>query len=65
MSEGVAMYLRSFRLPTMAQLAEEAMAKAEAEDWGYRRLLTFLCESEHQERQRRRIARLLAFSDNL
>jgi DNA replication protein DnaC len=62
-SEGVAMYLREFRLPTMAQLAEEAMAKAEAEDWGYRRLLTFLCESEHQERQRRRIGRLLAESN--
>lgn len=63
MSEGVAMYLRGFRLPTMAQLAEEAMARAEAEDWGYRRLLTFLCESEYQERQRRRIQRLLAESN--
>lgn len=62
MSEGLAMYLRSFHLPTMAQLAEEAMAKAEADDWGYRRLLTFLCESEHQERQRRRIERFLAES---
>lgn len=63
MSEGVAMYLRSFRLPTMAQLVEEAMAKAEAEDWSYRRLLTFLCESEHQDRQRRRIQRFLAESN--
>jgi DNA replication protein DnaC len=57
------MYLREFRLPTMAQLAEEAIAKAEAEDWGYRRLLAFLCESEHQERQRRRIRRFLAESN--
>ena len=63
MSEALAMYLRSFRLPTMAQLADEAIAKAEAEDWGYRRLLTFLCESEYQERQRRRIERLLAESN--
>ena len=63
MSEGVAMYLRSFRLPTTAQLVEEAIAKAEAEDWGYRRLLTFLCESEHQDRQQRRIQRFLAESN--
>jgi DNA replication protein DnaC len=57
------MYLRGFRLPTMARLAEEAIGRAEAEDWGYRRFLTFLCESEYQERQRRRIERLLAESN--
>jgi DNA replication protein DnaC len=57
------MYLRGFRLPTMAQLADEAIAKAEAEDWGYRRFLTFLCECEYQERQRRRLERLLAESN--
>jgi DNA replication protein DnaC len=63
MSDGVEMYLRSFRLPTMARLTEEVMAKAEAEDWGYRRFLTFLCEAEYQERQHRRIERFLAESN--
>ena len=54
-----AMYLKSFRLPTMATMVEEAVKTAEAEDWGYARLLTYLCECEHQDRQQRRIARLL------
>jgi len=53
------MYFKSFRLPTMAALTDEAVRKAEAEDWGYRKLLTYLCESEFQDRQRRRTERLL------
>jgi len=55
----LAMYFKSFRLPTMAALTDEAVSKAEAEDWGYRRFLTYLCESEFQDRQRRRTERLL------
>jgi DNA replication protein DnaC len=55
----LAMYFKSFRLPTMASLTDEAVRKAEAEDWGYRRFLTYLCESEYQDRQRRRTERLL------
>ena len=40
MSTSVAMYLKSFRLPTMAALVEQSVKTAEAEDWGYERLLT-------------------------
>ena len=53
------MYLKSFRLPTMAAMLEEAVKTAETEDWGYQRLLTYLCECEYQDRQQRRVARLL------
>ena len=53
------MYLKSFRLPTMAAMVDEAVRQAEAEDWGYERLLRYLCESEYQDRQQRRIRRLL------
>lgn len=59
MNNPVAMYLKSFRLPTMAALLEEAIRKAEAEDWGYQRFLAYLCESEYQDRQRRKTERLL------
>jgi len=53
------MYFKSFRLPTMAALTDDAIGKAEAEDWGYSRFLTYLCESEYQERQHRKTERLL------
>jgi DNA replication protein DnaC len=53
------MYLKSFRLPTMAALTDEAVRKAEADDWGYRKFLSYLCESEFQDRQMRRTERLL------
>lgn len=59
MDNPLSMYFKSFRLPTMAGLTDDAIRKAEAEDWGYRRLLTYLCESEYQERQRRKTERLL------
>lgn len=59
MDNPLAMYFKSFRLPTMATLTDDAIRKAEAEDWGYRRFLTYLCESEYQDRQRRRTERLL------
>ncbi len=59
MDEGVGIYLKAFRLPTMASLVDEAIRQAEAEDWGYRHFLTYLCENEYQDRQQRRITRLL------
>lgn len=59
MDNPLAMYFKSFRLPTMAALTDDAVRKAEAEDWGYRRFLTYLCESEYQDRQRRKTERLL------
>ena len=38
-AEGLAMLLRSFRLPTMAATWEESVVRAERENWGYKRLL--------------------------
>jgi len=58
-AEGLTLLLRAFRLPTMAKLWEETVTRAEREDWGYRRLLQYLCESEAQDRQERKMARLL------
>ncbi len=57
-----AMLLRSFRLPTMAGLYEEAMQRAEKEGWSHRQVLRHLCESESVDRGQRRTARLLAGS---
>jgi DNA replication protein DnaC len=59
MNTSAAMYLKSFRLPTMAAMVEETVKTAEDENWGYTRLLMYLCECEHQDRQQRKIARLL------
>ncbi len=58
-AEGLALLLRSFRLPTMASIWEESVRRAEGEDWGYRRLLQHLCESEAQDRRERKMQRLL------
>lgn len=61
-AEGLAGLLRSFRLPTMAALWEESVARAEREQWGYQRLLQHLCESEEQDRRERKMQRLLKAS---
>jgi hypothetical protein len=37
--DGLAMLLRSFRLPTMAAIWEETVARAERENWGYKRMI--------------------------
>src|SRR5512137_868260 len=58
-AEGLAMLLRSFRLPTMSTIWEESVVRAERENWGYKRLLQHLCESEAQDRRERKVARLL------
>ena len=58
-AEGLAGLLRSFRLPTMAAIWEESVARAERENWGYKRLLQHLCESEEQDRRERKMERLL------
>ncbi|HOB97317.1 MAG TPA: ATP-binding protein [Verrucomicrobiota bacterium] len=54
--------LRSFRLPTVASIWEESIARAEQENWGYRRLLQHLFESEAQDRRERKMTRLLKAS---
>ena len=51
--------LRSLLLTTMAREHEDALARAEAENWGYRRFLSYLVENEVNERLRRRIDRTL------
>jgi DNA replication protein DnaC len=51
--------LRSLCLATMAREHEDIMARAEAENWGYRRFLGYLVENEVNERLRRRIERQL------
>ena len=58
-AEALGGLFRSFRLPTMAAIWEETVARAEREDWGYRRLLQHLCESEAQDRRERKMNRLL------
>jgi DNA replication protein DnaC len=52
-------FFRSFRLPTMAAIWQETVTRAEREDWGYRKLLQHLCESETQDRRERKMNRLL------
>ena len=51
--------LRALMLMTTAREHEEIMARAEAQNWGYRRFLSYLVENELNERLRRRIERQL------
>ena len=51
--------LRSLLLTTMAREHEAILARAESENWGYRRFLSYLVENEVNERLRRRIERQL------
>lgn len=51
--------LRAMRLPTIAREHEEATRRAEAENWGYARFLSFLFEAEANERLQRKIQRQL------
>jgi DNA replication protein DnaC len=55
--------LRSLNLTTIAREHESAIARAEAEDWGYNRLLSFLVESEAYDRLQRKILRHLKDSN--
>jgi len=61
-TDGLAGLLRSFRLPTMAAMWAESVARAERESWGCKRLLQHLCESEEQDRRERKMQRLLKAS---
>lgn len=51
--------LKALLLTTIAREHENAIARAEAENWGYRHFLQHLVESELADRQRRRIERQL------
>ena len=54
--------MRSLGLTTMAREHDDALARAEAENWGYPHLLRHLVETEANERLRRRVERLLKAS---
>jgi len=53
------MMFREFRLPTMASRFAEMIATAEAQNWGYRKLVLQLCEAEAADRRERKRERLL------
>jgi DNA replication protein DnaC len=61
-AEPLEMLFREFCLPTMAARCGEMMASAEAQNWGYRKLLVQLCEAEAADRRERRRQRLLSES---
>lgn len=58
-ADPLSLLLKSFRLPTMADLFERALQEAEQQGWGYRKFLEYLCESEAQDRRERKLERLL------
>jgi DNA replication protein DnaC len=53
------MMFREFCLPTMAARWAELLQSAEAQNWGYRKLLLQLCEAEAADRRERKRERLL------
>ena len=55
--------LRALKLPTIAQVHDEIIGKAEREGWSFERLLHHLAALELEERHRKRIARNLEDSD--
>ena len=57
--ETLEMMFREFCLPTFAARVGEMMQLAEAQNWGYRKLLQQLCEAEAADRRERRRERLL------
>src|SRR5262245_45059542 len=58
-TDTLAMLLRSFNLTTMAVRYPEVLKSAEENNWGYRKFLTQLCESETADRKERKRHRLL------
>ncbi len=58
-ADSLEMLFREFCLPTMAARCAEMMQSAEAQNWGYRKLLLQLCEAEAADRRERRRERLL------
>ena len=51
--------LRAMRLPTIAREYDQAVQRAEAENWGYPRFLSYLFEAEANDRLQRKIERQL------
>lgn len=55
--------LRAMRLPTIAREHDDAIRRAEAENWGYARFLSWLFEAEANDRMQRKILRQLKDSN--
>ena len=55
--------LRAMRLPTIAREHDAAIHRAEAENWGYARFLSYLFEAEAGDRLQRKIQRQLKDSN--
>lgn len=51
--------LRSFNLTTRAGAYAQTLQSVEQNNWGYRKFLLHLCESEAEDRRQRRVARRL------
>ena len=58
-ADPLSLLLKSFRLPTIAEIFERTLKEAEQQGWGYRKFLEYLCESEAQDRRERKLERLL------
>lgn len=58
-ADPLGMMFRQFCLTTMAGRFEEMIGLAEAQNWGYRKLLLQLCEAEAADRRERKRQRLL------
>jgi len=55
--------LRAMHLPTIAREHDDAIRRAEAENWGYARFLSWLFEAEANDRLQRKIQRQLKDSN--
>lgn len=55
--------LRAMHLPTIAREHDDAIRRAEAENWGYARFLSWLFEAEANDRLQRKIQRQLKESN--
>ena len=53
-TDPLSLLLKSFNLSTMRGIYEDAVARAERENWGYRKFLRYLCENEQQARHERK-----------
>ena len=58
-ADSLELLFREFCLPTMAASFGEMIQSAEAQNWGYRKLLLHLCEAEAADRRERKRERLL------
>jgi DNA replication protein DnaC len=61
-ADALRILLRALELSAMEREFESALTRAEAENWGYLRLLHYLAETEAQEVRARKIDRLLKSS---